>query len=59
MVEDKRAGVQLRDPEAVCGAAYVDDYGVGGLSPSVVDQELSLITEAFAQLGFKVHEVEA
>ena len=28
MVDDKRAGVQLREPEAVCGAAYVDNYGV-------------------------------
>ena len=44
MVEDKRAGVQLRDPEAVCGAAHVDNYGVGGLSPSAVDQKFSLIT---------------
>ena len=50
MVEDKRAFVQLRDLEAVCGAAYVDSYGKGGLSPSVVDQKLSLIIEAFTQL---------
>eukprot|EP00973_Karenia_brevis_P041500 5742608-Karenia_brevis.AAC.1 len=58
MVNDKQSGVQLHDVSDTLGAAYVDNFGIGGHDAETVNTLLRTAIKKFSSIGFNIHEVE-
>eukprot|EP00973_Karenia_brevis_P094767 12424113-Karenia_brevis.AAC.1 len=58
IVEDGQDAVHLPFEDSKCGAAYVDNIGVGGYDPLYVNSMLRSISEHLTSMGFTVHEFQ-
>ena len=58
LVKDKTPGIVLKEPSSVAGAAYVDNYGVFGLSKKLVNEYRLQISSNLKAIGLSVHEEE-
>ena len=58
LVKDKFPGIVLKNHSDIAGAAYVDNYGIFGLSKELVNQHRCQISTKLKDIGLSVHEEE-
>ena len=58
LAKDEFPGIVLQNHSVVAGAAYVDKYGVFGISKKLVNQHRLQISSNLKAIGLNIHEEE-